>query len=282
MNNLPKHNNFENNFVLSLEDNAIDSLIHAVEHFLDEDEDRPTNVKYAILHVFHAVELFLKAKLASINPDLIFDKPKKDGTQYTIGLDKAIKCIEEQGVVLSELDKENLDILRKVRNEIEHYKFLGNRKQVKEYVGRAMYFLESFLQQELGIILKKELDECDLGIYETLSKAQLFYIRRMLEAGIELHPKYKGLDGYDFVTCQECEEDEVVVIPDPTTPDDSVHCFLCHARYSFSVNYCLRCESKNYSLHLLETDKGLFTFDKSDDESCYYLCDRCQEDIEDE
>lgn len=88
MNNFPR----QNNFVLRLEDNAIDSLIHAVEHFLDG--ERITNLKYAILHVFHAVELFLKARLADINKELIFrrqnDKQKSDDTRYTISFNEAI------------------------------------------------------------------------------------------------------------------------------------------------------------------------------------------------
>lgn len=275
MSNLPK----QDDFVLRLEDNAIDSLTHAVEHFLDE--ERTTNLKYAILHVFHAVELFLKARLAIIDSDLIFDKPKKDGSQFTINVGEARKRLEQQGILLSNKEKDNLNNLQKFRNEIEHYQFSGNREEVEKYVGGAMYFLEGFLEKELEISLKQELDDVEPGIYETLSKAQLFYIKRMLESGIELHPKYKGQDGYDFVTCQECEE-ETIVIPDPTTDDDSVHCFLCHTCYSFSVEYCLRCASTNYSLRVLEEDAGKFVIDNFDDENNYGLCEVCQEDIEDE
>lgn len=266
-------------FVLSLEDNAIDSLVHSVEHFVDE--ERPTYLKYAILHVFHAVELFLKARLAQIDSELIFGKTRKDGSRFTIPFFKARERLEEQGIIFSNQDKDNLDKLQRIRNEIEHYQFSGNSEELEDYVGRAIYFLESFLNKELEISLKEKIDEAEPGIYEILSKAQLFYIKRMLESGIELHPKHKGLDGYDFVNCQECEE-ETIVIPDPTTDDDSVHCFLCHTRYSFSVEYCLRCESTNYSLKLLEEDDEKFIIDNFNNESNYGLCEVCQENIEDE
>lgn len=42
--------------VVKLEENAMDSLVHGVEHHLHG--RRNTDWKYVILHVFHAVELF--------------------------------------------------------------------------------------------------------------------------------------------------------------------------------------------------------------------------------
>ncbi|MBN3891046.1 MAG: DUF3644 domain-containing protein [Nostoc sp. JL31] len=268
----------ENNFVLTLEGNAIDSLVHAVEHFLDE--ERPTYLKYAILHVFHAVELFLKARLAKIDPELIFEKQRKDGSRFTISVSKARECLEKEGIIFSTVNKNNLDALQVVRNQIEHYRFSGNREDIINYVGQAMYFLESFLKTELEISLKKELDAVEEGVYETLSRAYLFYIKRMLENGIELHPRYKGLDGTDFVICPNCEE-ETVVIPDPTTQDDSVHCFLCHTSYSFFQESCLRCESISYSLQTLKPGEK-FTIQNSDDWYEHGFCEICLEDIQDE
>jgi hypothetical protein len=46
------------NFVLGLEENAIDSLVHAVEHFLAE--ERPTDLKYTISISFMLLSCFLK------------------------------------------------------------------------------------------------------------------------------------------------------------------------------------------------------------------------------
>lgn len=52
--------------IIGLEKNANDSLVHAVEHFVAD--EMPTDLKYAILHIYHAVELFLKAWLVKICP----------------------------------------------------------------------------------------------------------------------------------------------------------------------------------------------------------------------
>ena len=71
----------ENKFELSLEQNALDSLVHGVEHYVNE--EKPTDLKYTILHVFHAVELFLKARLAKNDPSSIFKKRRNNHTVPT-------------------------------------------------------------------------------------------------------------------------------------------------------------------------------------------------------
>src|SRR5919199_4160078 len=123
----------DNDFVLGLEENAIDSLVHAVEHFVYEERD--TDLKYTILHVFHAIELFLKARLAKVDSELIYKKPRKDGTRGTIGLEELKKLLRKEGVVLSEQDNKSLESLREVRNSIEHYRAAFNREEVEKYVG---------------------------------------------------------------------------------------------------------------------------------------------------
>lgn len=57
----------EPDFSFSLQENAIDSLQHGIEHFLEENQ-AGRNLKATIIHVFHAVELFLKAALATVHP----------------------------------------------------------------------------------------------------------------------------------------------------------------------------------------------------------------------
>jgi hypothetical protein len=58
--------------VIRLEENAMDSLVHGIEHYLYG--RKTTDWKYVILHVFHAVELFLKARLAKYDESLIYKK----------------------------------------------------------------------------------------------------------------------------------------------------------------------------------------------------------------
>jgi hypothetical protein len=273
-------------FVLGLEENAMDSLVHAVEYFLSDERD--TDLKYTVLHVFHAAELFLKARLAKNSEELIYEKPKKDGTRNTIGFDKAIERLQQRGVRLSERDCSNLNLLRQIRNNIEHYKIIGSRDEIEEFVGRAVDFLDTFVNEELGLSLKKELDELDESgeTYRTLSMALFFYVKRMVEAGIPLysiyHPKYKNQD-YQFFVCEQCDE-EAIAFPDPTAKDGTIHCFHCWA--SYSVGYCPRCDRPilsligSWELAVESTSSSSSSFDNSEEESSWRFCDRCQEQID--
>ena len=102
------------NFVLGLEENAMDSLIHGVEHFVDG--GRPTDLKYTILHVFHALELFLKARLAKAHPLLIYQKPEKPIN--TVDFAELTGRLFQVGVKLSEENLKDLNRLRSIRNTI--------------------------------------------------------------------------------------------------------------------------------------------------------------------
>jgi hypothetical protein len=268
----PEESENSNDFVLGLEENAIDSLVHAVEHFLAD--ERPTDLKYTVLHVFHATELFLKARLAKTDPELIYEEPRKDGTRNTIGWKELKKRLcKNSGVVWLEEDDNNLKFLQQIRNSIEHHRIVGSRDEIKEYVGRAMYFLDRFLKKELGINLKEQLDTFNNETYQTLAKACVFYVKRMQEHRIPLHPKYKYVD-YNFYLCEVCEE-ETVIFPDPDSDDNTIHCFCCQSRYS--VEYCLRCP--NVILSLIGPGETIAQ-DLDEDEE-WGFCDRCLEQIAD-
>jgi hypothetical protein len=223
----------DSDFILGLEENAIDSLVHAVEHFLDE--EKPTNLKYTVLHVFHAVELFLKARLAKAGITLIY---RKENSEKTLGYHELIRTLEKHNVSLSEEDKTNLSELKKLRDKIEHHRIEHNRNDIKNYIGCAIYFLESFLQRELGISLKEKIDEVDYDAYKILSMTYLYHWKRMEDSGISLHPK----EIPNIQVCLECGENALVV-PDPRATDSSSYCFCCFSRYI--VNYCPMCEMES-------------------------------------
>jgi hypothetical protein len=207
----------DSNFILGLEENAIDSLVHAVEHFIDD--ERTTNLKYSILHVFHAVELFLKARLAKVDADLICRKNSKEKTVY---FDDLINLLDQHNVSLSEEDKKNLSELKGIRNRIEHHRIEHSRNEIEEYIGCTFYFLETFLRKELDMSLKEQLDKINDEAYKTLSMAYLFHLKRMKDSDISFHPK----EAPNFHYCDNCGE-MAIVVPDPRTFDSSTYCFCC-------------------------------------------------------
>jgi hypothetical protein len=275
----------DGSFVLGLEENALDSLIHAVEHFLAE--ERPTDLKYTVLHIFHAVELFLKARLATFDSELIYEKPRKDGKRHTVNFRQLKERLSKEGVALSEQDKKNLAYLQEIRNSLEHHRIDCSRDDVEEYVGCAIYFLETFLVKELNISLKEKLDKLDEDAYQTLSKAWLFHLRRMSDSGISPHPKERM--NFEFLECEHCKE-EAVVVPDPRTAGDSAYCFCCFSHYLVEVSYCPRCEMSDFSISgpdetatAIEVSRSPYNVpvqaEKEDWPNNWSFCDRCMDDI---
>lgn len=103
-------------FVLDIETNAFSSLSHGIEHFVAEETD--DNLKFAILHVFHAVELILKARLAKAHPLLIYTRPEVEinDEAHTVDFKTLVGRLKNVGVDLSVNDIEELRKLQSVRN----------------------------------------------------------------------------------------------------------------------------------------------------------------------
>lgn len=263
-------------FVLGLEQNALDSLMHGVEHFINA--EKPTDLKYTILHIFHAVELFLKARLAKVEPFLIFKKPKSD---HTVDFKTLVERLCEKGITLSEQNCRDLNELRKIRNLIEHYQINESHSSIEHFLGRTMYFLDSFLRNELDINLEERLDA---ETYRILSQALYSYQERLAKAKEGMRKVQQELEKgvrfkeraflYSLLFCEECGE-ETVIIPDPTVPRGTVHCFFCDAH--FTVTTCERCSS----YILLSTSlQESHAADDDEDDDLPELCESCWEEIE--
>lgn len=246
----------DTDFVIGLEHNALSSLSHGIEHFVDR--GTTDNIKFAIIHIFHAVELFLKARLAKEHELLIYAKPedKIDDNAFTVNFNTLIKRLENSGVTFSKTDLCDLHALRLIRNSIEHHKIKKNREDVKFYIGRTARFLETFLKNELDIALKDEIDE---SVYRTLAEAIYSYEERLQNAKNEIEEllpvdlKDRSTE-YEFVICNACGE-ETVVIPDPRSDgsgEKKTHCFFCGEKYFY--DHCNRCGSPVLSLQELKYD----------------------------
>jgi hypothetical protein len=269
----------QQSLVIVLEDNAMDSLVHGIEHYLYG--KRKSDWKYVILHVFHAVELFLKARLAKYEVRLIYSN-RTNG--HTVSCVEAInRLVKEVNIPLDNYVEQKinanqevnyklsgeLEKLRQARNDIEHKEATLNKHEVDNFLGIAFRFLDDFVSRELGMSLEEELEALDEArweenseknleeentfeqdSYKTLSLAHLSYVRYMSDRGISLHPKRRI--EHSFFTCEACEE-EAVVLPDPRSYSNITYCYNCRARYEGYS--CARCE-QSYIEFLGEWEKG--------------------------
>ena len=258
-------------FSLNLETNALDSLIHAIEHyqwFLEEEQDR--DLKYVVLHTFHALELFLKTRLAQDHPLLIYDRPEEkiEGAR-TVDFGKLQRRLMNVGVDLTEYEKP-LNSLRRTRNDIEHHSVHIPRRQLEDYLGRALYFLDNFLHDELELNLKEILSaELDDDAYRLILEQLYTYRERLerVEQELRKHVRIPGTEErYEQLTCPQCGE-MTILLPDPSRDDDQarVHCYFCETLYP--VHSCELCGGA-----ILEW----FTVPEDDDFDLRF-CEDCQE-----
>ncbi len=228
-------------FVFELEENAKDSLQHGIDHLLAGDD--PSNLKQAILQVFHAVELFLKARLAKEHPTLIFEKPELADCDdaHTVGFELAVKRLRAAGVTFAEPEWQRLKHLQLVRNHLEHHKYKGNSQTVRDLIAGTIKALEGLLSQEFGI------DWNDFLTPEsrTAIEEMIFSYQERLEKATERVDAVTNGDpksfGEDIETCQACGED-TVPCPDPKSPGGQTRCYFCDEPYF--INHCDRCETR--------------------------------------
>lgn len=233
-------------FPVEIEQNAFDSFVHAVEHFRHYMEDQQSrDLKYVVLHAFHAAELFLKVRLAQEHPLLIYQKPQKnDSNSHTADLQTVIARLRAAGVNITDSHKA-LKKLQKTRNQLEHYSVQLPIERLENYLGRTFYFLDVFLRDELSYHLDDELEQrLDDDSYRQLTEYLFTYHERLelVERELKKYILVKGTrsDTYDRLICESCGE-PTILWPNPATNNrnDPVHCKFCDAR--FSIQICEGC-----------------------------------------
>ena len=103
--------------------NAASSFEHGIEHLLSCEKDA-ISIKFSILHIFNALELIIKAYLLTINKALIWPDIDKENKIKSADISTLIKRMSQfSDEKFDEKLINNVEKLRKKRNEIEHRKF---------------------------------------------------------------------------------------------------------------------------------------------------------------
>ena len=133
--------------------NSIDFILSAAE-FASRDE--PRSWKYAVLHLWHGMELLLKARLAKEHWSLLFwnvdqaDKSKLfEGDFRSVDSEQAYKRLHQVcGVQLDVDDWKYLVQLRNRSNRIRHHVGEYNSMQVKSIVWKCVNIAITFGQSQ--------------------------------------------------------------------------------------------------------------------------------------
>jgi len=217
-------------------ENAIDSLEMGLRHYLDR--HLKNREKWAILELYHAVELLCKERLQREHPLLIYrniDKPINNDS-LTVGLQEILIRFDNLAVDISQSHRKILIDLQRRRNQIEHHKFVPDPSH-KHVLGEAMKFINYFLTEHLGEDLEDHLSE---ELFREAKHLLLEYddLVRKAEKALQsavarINPKERVL--VDTATCPECGNATVLAHQDR----DEKRCYFCEQNVYLSM--CQEC-----------------------------------------
>jgi len=234
--------------VLSLEENAADSLSTAIEYYFDT--EKPTAWKHAIMLAGHSVEMFLKVALSREDLALLYVN-RLDG--HTVNYLEAIKRLDQVGVKLSAEEQEDIRALRQARNELEHLEIVISQDKVEVTLARVMRFLDSFLPR-LDIDIATILNGSNLFLEfkQAIQPAEewLAQAKALAEEQVPWRAVAQGAD-LQVVFCESCSSETVPVGDGIDTPT----CTHCRAEFP-DCEKCDNCGS--YILDgIAEEDVGM-------------------------
>ena len=127
---------------------AFEVLEHGLWHFLRSDTS--TDMKFALLHVDQAIELFLKERIRAGGKS-IYKNPKETISiwgAYDI-LEKELKCKFPE--------KPDLELLHEERNNIQHKYANPSPEDAAFHIDRAMKFICRFAKDELKLNIEEHI-----------------------------------------------------------------------------------------------------------------------------
>ena len=220
---------------LDLLDNAISSLREALNKYDDGSNENLSAYKFSVLHFSHFFELLFKHYVTISHPLLIYKNPfsKKIEKENTIGLWEAVQFLKNEGTPITAEFNTDLEWIKKLRNEIEHFKFELDAIEVRNVLGRLIRATDEFNNTNDLVYIPSLLGGSHLATYIELGdeyKAKLATARLTAKAETQNNEVYlcHFCDEMDVAVqigaerhCKFCEEVE-----------ELHECFHCHEEYT--------------------------------------------------
>lgn len=227
---------------LSLYDNAIDSIQHAIEHYTSDPIDE-RRYKFAILHLCQGVNLLLKERLSREHPHFIYKDVAKQGT--TVDVRMAMTRLDKIAGVDLTHSRDIILELSALRNRIEHYAVDMPKQQVDGTITRAVGFLVGFTRDELGKDFKTQIGQEN---WQALLAIEGYFKNAVREAQNTIRAQ-----GKDAIYCPTCRADTATITDHYPKDDDPwqlqrdvVSCLVCTSRL-FTRTQCRECKAEKCS-----------------------------------
>lgn len=162
---------------LALRENAYDFLNASIIDIAQAEEDERW-LKFGIIHVAQAIELLLKARLASEHSLLVYanvDSSSKTTVTFHKALDRLVAC----RVKLESDELRRLKSAHDIRNTIMHFAIAATKEQLRASYLDLFEFAHGFHEREFGEELhrhvEKDLWEIEAGLMEDFRREAVTY-----------------------------------------------------------------------------------------------------------
>lgn len=211
--------------------NGVDYLRSVVDLLTkQEQESRPRDLKYVVLHLQAAVEVLLKHRLMMESWELVLVKPGKSfeefkkGSFKSVGTDKTIDRLEENcGITVAPEAQGLLTTLGRKRNALQHWGHADELVPLETLTVDVLRFLMDFLYrhvlEDLSPTERGSIDDDIQEVEEGLAEIIGILDARMLTILPEIDRARKA--GKLVVECPSCRRETLI-------SDDTFNtCLLC-------------------------------------------------------
>ena len=216
----------------SLEENAIDSLTETLS-FLDRSKKEPQKIRIAIILLDNFIELFLKSYIAKKHKFLIFEKPSEK-TPKTLSLEQTINLLEKLEFIFSNNLKNQLKLLRDIRNKLNHSHVEYSQEEWREKIGEILYYVIEF--ENTNDLIFNVKDYVSPGIWsEIINLKEIFELHLNNAIQEATYSVNHEQDSLDDVECPECCNVRTIKSDNYISAD----CLYC--RTVFEIEQCGQC-----------------------------------------
>ncbi|WP_328399655.1 hypothetical protein OHS70_22065 [Streptomyces sp. NBC_00390] len=187
--------------------NGIDYLRSVVDHLTVMPGPRPRDLKYAVLHLYAATEVLLKARLSLEHWALIWASPRDASVKRnhardfeSCGIDEAIDRLDRVlDMQVSSDATKAINRLRRSRNQLQHDGLTQPAPAVEASAAEVLDFLLTFIHQHLKRHVDSELEQEIETIKEKVGDIKSFVRKRAERLRRDLEPNLT-------VQCPDCDE----------------------------------------------------------------------------
>jgi DNA-directed RNA polymerase subunit RPC12/RpoP len=222
---------------LNLLENAIDSLREAIRKFDEGQSGDHAAYKFAVLHLSHFLELLFKYHVTQAHPLLVYKNPfsKAIEKENTIGLWEAVQFLRNEGKEISPDFNRDLEWLKKLRNQIEHFKFEMDVSEVRRTLGRILRATAEFSDEfeVAGFDFKSLKERLTLPEVQSLEVLLDEYRSEVSSAQADAREASEDNKGHDCPWCGEkgtaAKDGDTLVCKFCSTTVDLYECSQCGA-----------------------------------------------------